>query len=107
MVRFFGLLRREFEIIIVDTPPAGLFQDALIIARYCDDTVFVARESRANTGQLTRIIHDFSKTASPAMGIVLNGFSASLIHPELGYRKLYRKYGYYAPSSRKVADAKS
>ena len=105
MARFFALLRQEFEIIIVDTPPAGVFQDALILARYCDDTILVARDGRANLSQLTHIVHDFSKTASPAVGIVLNGFSARSTHPQIGLRQLYRKYGYYAPASRKVADA--
>jgi polysaccharide biosynthesis transport protein len=103
MARFFGRLRQEFEIIIVDSPPAGVFQDALIIARHCDETVFVARDGKANTAQLTRILHDFGKTAAPAVGIVLNGFAPNPNHPQFGHRQLYRKYGsHYRSALRKV-----
>jgi polysaccharide biosynthesis transport protein len=103
MARFFALLQAEFEIVIVDTPPAGVFQDALVVARHCDETVFVARHGMASTGQLNRILNDFAKTAAPAVGIVLNGFSPNASHPQLGHHQLYRKYGYYTPSSRRVA----
>jgi Mrp family chromosome partitioning ATPase len=107
MARFFDLLRKEFEIIIVDTPPAGVFQDALIVARYCDETVYVAQDGKANIGQLTRIIHDFGKTAAPAVGIVLNGFSPNANHPHLGHRQLYRKYGHRYSEGRKTLVAET
>lgn len=103
MSRFFALLRQEFEIVIVDTPPAGVFQDALITARHCDETIFVARDGKANTGQLHRILHDFSKTSAPALGLILNAFSPSANHPQLAYFKMSRKYGHNGPMPRKTA----
>jgi capsular exopolysaccharide synthesis family protein len=102
MARFFALLGEEFEIVIVDTPPAGVFQDALIIARHCDDTLFLARAGKANIDQLTRILHDFNKTAAPAVGLVLNGFSATANNRRLGYRGQYPKYGSYGSAAREV-----
>ena len=101
MVRFFERLGAEFEVVIVDTPPAGVFRDALMIARGCDETVLVARDGVANTELLTRVLNDFAKTRAPAIGMILNGFSANAKHPQLGYHQLYRKYDYNAP--RKVA----
>jgi capsular exopolysaccharide synthesis family protein len=106
MARFFALLRQEFEVVIVDTPPAGVFQDALILARHCDDTIFVARDGKANTSQITRILQDFAKTAAPAVGVVLNDFSTNAGHPHLGHRQLYQKYAYYSNPPRKVAGTK-
>jgi capsular exopolysaccharide synthesis family protein len=102
MARFFALLRQEFEIVIVDTPPAGVFQDAVITARHCDETIFVARDGKANTGQLHRILHDFSKTSAPAMGIILNALSPNASHPQLAYFKMARKYGYNGAVARKA-----
>ncbi len=95
MARFFELLRGEFEIVIVDSPPAGVFQDALITARHCDETVFVARDGVANTGQLNRLVHDFSRTPAPAVGILLNAFSPNTVNPQIARRQLYHKYGHY------------
>ena len=93
MARFFALLREEFEIAIIDTPPAGVFQDALITARHCDETVFVAREGVANMSQLNRLVHDFGRTPAPAVGILLNGFSPNSANPQIAYRQLHHKYG--------------
>jgi capsular exopolysaccharide synthesis family protein len=105
MARFFALLRQEFEIVIVDTPPAGVFQDALIAARNCDETIFVARDGKANTAQLHRVLYDFSKTSAPAVGLILNAFSPNANHPQLAYFKMSRKYGYSGPAPRKAAAA--
>jgi len=98
MARFFALLRQEFEIVIVDTPPAGVFQDALITARHCDETVFVARDGVANTSQINRLVHDFSRTSAPAVGILLNAFSPNTGNPQIAYRQLHHRYGRYKPA---------
>jgi len=103
MARFFALLRQEFEIVIVDTPPAGVFQDALITARNCDETLFIARDGKASTNQLHRILHDFSKTPAPAVGIILNALSPNASHPQFAYFKMSRKYGYNGSAPRKKA----
>jgi capsular exopolysaccharide synthesis family protein len=106
MARFFALVRQEFEIVIVDTPPAGLFQDALNLARYCDETVFVAREGRANTGELTRILDDFERTPAPAIGVVLNAFAPSSGQPHSGYRRLYKNYTAYAAAAQRPSGSR-
>ncbi len=90
----FVRLSHEFEVVVVDTPPAGVFQDALVLAGHCDETLLVAREGRAHTPQVRRLIREMSKTAAPVVGVVLNAFAPGFTHPNFAYRHRAEKYGY-------------
>ena len=63
----------------------------------------MARDGKANTGQLTRILQDFGRTAAPVVGVVLNAFAPSAGHPHFGHRQLYQRYAEYEKSMRKMA----
>ncbi len=91
---FFERLGEKFDIVIVDTPPAGVFQDALILAKYCHETILIAREGKAETAQVKRVVGELEKTPSPAIGVVLNAFSPGSSHPHMAYRHMAEKYGY-------------
>lgn len=88
------LLTREFAVVLVDTPPAGVFQDALILARYCAETIVIVREGRAHASQLKKMLGDLEKIQAPALGLILNGSSLKHVHPSIGSRYGYGKYGY-------------
>jgi len=90
----FEQMSGEFDIIIVDTPPAGVFQDALILAKYCHETILIARDGKAETAQVQRVIGELEKTLSPAIGVVLNAFAPGATHPQMAYRHMAEKYGY-------------
>jgi capsular exopolysaccharide synthesis family protein len=94
MAKLFEQLSGEYDVVIVDTPPAGVFQDALILAKYCHETFLIARDGKAQTAQVQRVIADLEKTASPAGGVVLNAFAPGATHPHMAYRHLAEKYGY-------------
>lgn len=84
-------LRRRFDIVIVDTPPAGVFQDAMVLARHADERILVVREAEAPTVQVRKVIEDFGRAKSPFTGMILNGFN-----PQAASKKL--AYGYKAGS---------
>ncbi|HVU25778.1 MAG TPA: hypothetical protein VHE13_16730 [Opitutus sp.] len=90
----FARMRAEFEIVIVDSPPAGIFHDALVVAGHCDETLLVAREGRAHTLQVRRLVQELGKTPAPAVGVVLNAFAAGFAHPHFAHRHRADKYGY-------------
>jgi capsular exopolysaccharide synthesis family protein len=41
----FQELRKKYDYIVMDTPPIGLFGDAILLNKYCDATVFVVRHN--------------------------------------------------------------
>jgi capsular exopolysaccharide synthesis family protein len=94
MGTLFEQLSCEYDIIIVDTPPAGVFQDALILAKHCHDTILIARDGKAQTAQVQRVISDLEKTVAPVVGVILNAFAPGATHPHMAYRHLADKYGY-------------
>jgi capsular exopolysaccharide synthesis family protein len=94
MAMMFQQLSGEFDIVVIDTPPAGVFQDALILAKYCHETILIARDGKAQTAQVQRVIADLEKTSSPTAGVVLNAFAPGATHPHMAYRHLADKYGY-------------
>jgi polysaccharide biosynthesis transport protein len=90
----FQRLRTEFEVVLVDTPPAGVFQDALLLTKFCSGTILLGREGVAHTSQVERLVREFDKTNAPAIGLVLNAFSSHAPHPSMAYRHMGAKYGY-------------
>lgn len=82
---------KNFDYIILDTPPLGSVADALNIATHCDGTVLVVKRKR----QLPESMVDNSmqmlrRTETPLLGVVLN--RAKLTGKSGGY---YRYSGYY------------
>ena len=77
-------LRQEFDIILFDTPPVGVFQDAIIAADYADHSIFVARQN-ATTRQKTR--HSISlmdRSEAPVLGVAFNGVKDVKVAAGLG-----------------------
>lgn len=94
-IQLLDRLSSVFDVVIVDSPPAGLFQDALILARYCQETVIVVREGRPHIAQIKKMLADLSYMPTRCAGIILNGFSRRTTHPSVSYRYAsYGKYGY-------------
>ncbi len=45
MKQLINILKEQFEIIIIDTPPVALVTDALLISRFSDTNIFVIRQN--------------------------------------------------------------
>lgn len=92
----FRRLSQNFDVVIVDAPPAGVFQDALIIGRYCPECIYVVREGKADNPQIKRVLAEFDRSPSRIVGLILNGSSIGSVHPSMTYRygHGYGKYGY-------------
>lgn len=90
----FQSLRRSYDAIIIDTPPVGLFQDALILSRYAQESILVAREAKAPVAQIKRVLADLDRGPAPALGVIFNDFSPRSASAVVGYRHEAAKYGY-------------
>ncbi|MEC8404468.1 MAG: polysaccharide biosynthesis tyrosine autokinase, partial [Verrucomicrobiota bacterium] len=66
-------LRQEFDIILLDTPPVGVFQDAIIAADYADHTIFVARQNVTTRQKTRHSIGLMDRTEAPVLGVAFNG----------------------------------
>ena len=91
-------LKSRFDIIIVDTPPAGVFPDALAMAEQASELVFVVRYNHVARPAVKRVLERFVSLGVEVPGVVLNmmpsGRGSSMYYSGYGYygSKYYKEY---------------
>lgn len=96
LLQFFKL---NADIVIIDTPPAGLLADAQLFGRYSDGVLLVVRQNFMRAEDINEILDDFRDNHTRVFGIVLNGvqsFSSVISDTTGGYYGNYSHYGKYA-----------
>lgn len=87
-------LKREFDLIVVDSPPLGAVTDSLLIAERTDEVIYVCRFNRAFRKHIRLYIKALRTSKNEILGIVLNGLSPRRIEYYSNYR-YYRSYKKY------------
>ncbi|MBS1566123.1 MAG: CpsD/CapB family tyrosine-protein kinase [Bacteroidetes bacterium] len=82
-------LKKAYDYVVIDTPPAGLVTDAEIIAPFADTTFYVVRQKHTYKQQLISIEKFARKGTLPRLNIILNDVAP----PKKSYGKPY-DYGY-------------
>lgn len=81
-------LSDEFDYIIIDTPPLKAFPDAMFIADYVQDVIFICRFNKVSRATAKQLIERLDQTAATVCGVVIN--QSKMKHKNSGYD------GYYA-----------
>jgi polysaccharide biosynthesis transport protein len=91
-----NFLKGSYDVVILDTPPAGVFQDALMLGRFSTERMLVAREGVSPVVQVKKVIEDFSRAGLAFQGVVLNGFIPRNANKKLayGYKAAAKGYQY-------------
>ena len=86
--------RREFDFIIIDSPPILPVTDVQILIEHADATVLLARAGLTSRVALQRaykmLVPHAKNPALPAVGVLLNGISKK----SAAYYGYYGSYGY-------------
>ena len=88
-------LRKQYDIIIIDTAPFGIVSDSFIIHELADSTFYVINNKKSDKGvilDLNQIVHE---NQLKNVSIVMNGYNRT---SHYGYGK-YGKYGYYTKNN--------
>lgn len=64
-------LRREFKVIIIDTPPVGVVADALNAAELADSTIVVVRATKRTSERLRKVMATLEGHGARVRGFVL------------------------------------
>jgi len=98
-------LRQSFDVVLFDTPPVGLFPDAMLLGEHAGDSVFVARQFKVRKHKLRYAVGQMDRTDAPVLGVIFNGIrnanaaigysSRGVSHYAQGYEKNARKYAKY------------
>lgn len=65
-------LKKEFDIIIIDTPPIAFVSDALVLAPQVDGVLLVVRNKVTSKDKIRQTIKQVSMTRVPIIGAVFN-----------------------------------
>ena len=86
-------LRKVYDVIIVDSPPIGLFPDSLAIARKVDEVIFVTRYGKVSRKVAKNLVENLEETGVNVLGVVLNDLPQKKT-PGYYYSGYYG-YGYF------------
>lgn len=88
MTEFIKKARKQYDYIVIDTPPVAIVTDALLVSSFTDLYLFVVRQrySNRNTIELLDELHKSGNIKS--LGVVINDISLS------GYYGYGLRYGY-------------
>jgi succinoglycan biosynthesis transport protein ExoP len=89
-------LQRRFDILIIDTPPAGVFPDAVAFAKFCHELVFVCRFNAVSRHAVRKVLDRLRQTDLELPGIVLNAMPAGFGHATYYYGYSYHQAKGYA-----------
>ena len=85
-------LSTKYDYIFLDTPPASLVTDAVLVAGYCDGVAVVVREDYTHTDRLDMAINNLKKANANMLGFIV--LTNKKQRKRYGYGR-YGKYGNY------------
>jgi tyrosine-protein kinase Etk/Wzc len=91
-------MKREYDYVIIDSPPANIISDASILGHVADGVLIVARSGATDSSALTHAVEQLTHVGVPLLGVVLNDID---FKRDVGYDASYRAYanGHYLSAS--------
>lgn len=87
------LLKKDYDYIVLDTAPIGMFTDTQLIARVADISVYVCRADYTHKNDYQLINELYANKRLPGLCTVINGLDMK--KKKYGYYYGYGKYGRY------------
>ena len=81
---------KKHDVVVIDTPPAGIVVDALALAAHASAVVLVVEAGRTNAGQAAAVVESLRSVGAHVAGIVLN---KARTRDVAGYYYQYGGYG--------------
>jgi capsular exopolysaccharide synthesis family protein len=87
--------RKEFDAVIIDTPPMLNMSDARVLGRLSDGVIVVVRAGKTTRDTVQSAVQRFTEDGTTVIGTILNDWNPKK-HQGYGYGYTYRSYhGYY------------
>lgn len=75
MVKLMEEMNKQYDYILVDTPPVNVVSDACVVASILDGVLLLVRHNRAKKDDVKRSVSRLQLTGAKLLGFVLNGVS--------------------------------
>jgi len=87
-------LKKQFDFVIIDTPPILPVTDALVISRYADAIIFIVNSGDSRSRDIKESLARIKSVSSKVDGFVLNSTELPTSRYRYGYRYGYKKTDY-------------
>ncbi len=87
-------LKKEYDYVIIDTPPLLLVSDALAIVSQADGAVVVCRHEVSYISDVGKILNKLAFAKANVLGVVINDYEAREKLSSRAYRYKYYSYCY-------------
>ena len=101
MQKLLEQMRKQYDYVILDSPPVDLVVDAVALSTLCDGVLFVVRAGQSERGAVIHGMDQLQYAGANVLGFVFNGVTSETASGYGKYR--YRKYarnGRYSKYSR-------
>ena len=85
--RLLERLGKEFDLVIIDTPPSAILSDARILSRHVDGVVMVVREQSTSRMLVREAVAGLEQVGARVLGVIVNAV-------DFGRRRTSYKYYY-------------
>jgi capsular exopolysaccharide synthesis family protein len=80
--------RKDYDMVLIDTPPMLVMPDARVLGRVADAVVLIARSGRTKRSAIHAAYRRFVEDHTPVLGVVLNDWNAKIsVHNYYGSYK--------------------
>ena len=90
----FAWVKKEFDVVIVDTAPVGMVSDAQTLSKFCDSTLYMVRQGHTFKKQITLIDEFYTQQKLPKVAVVINDVKLKTGYGYYGYGRYGYGYGY-------------
>jgi capsular exopolysaccharide synthesis family protein len=94
VTELFQWLRREFDVVIIDTAPVGMVSDAMTLGKFADCTLYLVRQGYTYKKQIGLIDDLYQSKKLPSVSIVINDVKLKAGYGYYGYGRYGYGYGY-------------
>ena len=90
---FINAMKKKVDYVILDTPPCGIFQDAVLLAEHADAVLYVVKYDFVPQPKIREGLSFLRDASSKFAGYVFNAYPQNM--NDYGYGRYgYGKYGY-------------
>lgn len=82
-------IKKDYDVIVLDTPPVLAVTDAAVLSRVVDGVIFVVRYGRTTTDMAARAKENLDRVNANIIGTVINDIDST----SYGYTYYYYEYG--------------
>ncbi len=91
MKELLDALKKEYDYVLIDTPPLLLVSDALALSKEVDGAILVARQQISYVSDIARTLNTLNFSKTNVLGVVVNDYKPR----NAGKLGSYKKYHYY------------